>query len=286
MDSTIQSVAALLERFVTRTPGQLILGAQLGGLLRAECPNFSPSQFQARNLRQFIRTYVPEIVERGRSGPDYYYGLPSAEGVFPSALESRSISVKPPQPTFDWKAFSNPSYPFVLAANRSSGEFQTRTQNAVVAEPWVTVPKPTTDDHLQIARDFVQTLADPSRTALTEILARPIWYTSFSAAARQYGVGSSWASFRISRLREFLDRALVSLGIPRLTERPSATSLPRAYANRLPTPPNPRLDPPKSSRETALRKLVQLVVAEMPISDLRELALPIGKVMDHIDEIL
>jgi hypothetical protein len=285
MQDTIQSVGELLLKFVSEAPGQQILGAKLGGLLRAEYPTFSPSQFQSRNLRQFIRTYVPDIVDRGRSGPDYCYGL--ASSVETSQCDSERTGATAPRTAFDWKAYSNPAYPFVLAANRMTGEYQTRSQDAVPSEPWVVLPKPTSDDHLHIAREFVQTLSEPMRTTLAEILAAPLWFTKFSAAAKRSGLGSSWASFRTSRLREKFDHSLITLGIPNVAEKPVPAPLAsRSYSNPSPNAPFRRLDVKSPARETALRKLVQLVVADMAISDLRELALPIGKVMDHIDEIL
>ena len=40
-----------------------------------------------------------------------------------------------------------------------------------------------------------------------------------------------------------------------------------------------------SSTEISLRSLVELVIADMPLCDLRELRLPIGKVFDRIREL-
>jgi hypothetical protein len=285
MEATIQSVSDALLRFVSEAPEQKILGAKLGGLLRTACPTFSPSQFQSRNLRQFIRTYVPGIVEKGKSGPDYVYALSSSGEPYSSITDLSLVVNRAPQTTFEWKAFSNPSYPFVLTVNRLTGEFQTETQEAVPTEPWAILPKPSSDDHLQIARDFVQTLSEHTRTTLTETLAHPLWFRSFTAASRTSGVGSDWSSFRTSRLREMFDKAIEELGIPAVVKSgPTSSIPPRRGASRIMH--NRRADVPSPSREMALRRLVQLVVAEMPISDLRNLVLPIGRVIDHIDELL
>lgn len=286
MEITNQSIAELLVRLVTSSPEQLVLGAKLGGLLKAECPGFSPAQFHSRNLRQFIRTHVPEIVEKGRSGPDFYYGLASAVDVPSFSNCSFPSHQRNSRTTFDWKAFSNPSYPFVLTANKVTGQFQTRTQGAPTADPWVTLPKPSPDEHLKIARDFVQTLTEPARSTLEQILTQPMWYSTFSARARNCGVVSEWASFRTSRLRGLFDRALADAGIPRPPERPVSTSVSSMAPDRAANPASQLPIVQRTVREEALRKLVLQVVAEMPLSDLRNLALPIGKVIDHIDEFL
>ncbi len=290
MENTLQSVSEFLLKSINDAPSQRILGAQLGGLLKSACPNFSPSEFQSRNLRQFIRTHVPAIEEKGRSGPDYIYGLASSAD--PQPIEGgpalpRSPSASGLRTSFDWKAFSNPSYPFVLAANRDTGAFQSQRPNARLSEPWVLLPKPTPEDHLQIARDFVQTLPEATREILGAVLADPIWYATFSTVAKSNGVGPEWASFRTLRLRETFDTSLAAAGIPgqrAMPARPygvrSAMTSPRAVVT------SSRLDKPSNSREQALRRLVGLVIADLPLGDLRELALPVGRVFDHIDEIL
>ena len=148
------------------------------------------------------------------------------------------------------------------------------------------VPKPTSEDHLQIARDFEQTLSEPTRTTLAAILGETVWFVNFSAAARNCGVGSNWASFRTSRLKELFDSSVAALGIPKIAEKPLLATSSRSQANPHTNAPFSLPNRSPLSREEALRRLVQLVVAEMPISDLRELALPIGKVIDHNDEFL
>ena len=289
LETTLQSVSEFLLKSVIDAPSQRILGAQLGALLKSAHPSFSSSDFQSRNLRQFIRTHLPAIEEKGRSGPDFIYGLTTSAGseLFKSgAAHSGFPSVPTLRTSFDWKAFSNPSYPFVLLANRDTGEFQSRRPGADLPEPWVTLPKPTPNDHLEIARDFVQTLTGPTREVLDGVLASPIWYASFSAIAKSHGVGSEWASFRTSRLRKAFYAAITSAGVPAREARLAAYET---------TPPGvaPRsmvagshLDASGFSREKALRRLVELVIADLPLGDLRELALPIGRVFDHIDEIL
>lgn len=287
MEITSQSISESLIKFVSDAPGKVILGARLGGLIRAAHPTFSPSLFHSRNLRQFIHTHVPEIVERGRSGPDYFYGLASAgEGGTLSSFEALPF-VPRSRTTFDWKVYSNPSNPFVVVANRFTGELQTRTRRTEVSEPWVEIQKPTSEDHLQIARDFLKAIPEPAQSTLSKILAEPLWYVNFSASARNCGIGSDWATFRTSHLRDLFNKSLAELGIPKTTERPWSRPAYIPYPYSPPARVAPSIQNLQgSSREAAIRKLVQLVVAELPLSALRELALPIGKVIDHIDEIL
>lgn len=136
MSISIQSISDILVQGISAAPNQRILGARLGALLRTAYPGFSPADFQSRNLRQLIRTYVPAVEEKGRSGPDFIYGLAlgsSGQVSGHPSVPSRFPDNKPsPSPTaFDWKAFSSPSYPFSLAANTETGEFQAIAGNEV-----------------------------------------------------------------------------------------------------------------------------------------------------------
>jgi hypothetical protein len=290
MSISIQSISDILVQGISAAPNQRILGARLGALLRTAYPGFSPADFQSRNLRQLIRTYVPAVEEKGRSGPDFIYGLAldSTRPVpgHPSVLARLPDNQTSPAPaTFDWKAFSNPTYPFSLAANTETGEFQA-IAGTEVTPPWVPLPKPTSEDHHGIAKAFTETLSGEVRQPLERVLEDPKWFVTFSSAAKRLGVGTAWAVFRTSQLRDRFRASLSVLGIPprinsALANRRSAASLVAAGSSS--SIPQSRYT--ELSQEERLRRLVSLVIADLPISDLRALNLPVGAVFDHIDEI-
>lgn len=284
MPPTIDLLAAIVRDIVSAAPDHQIIGARLGASLRSQVPDFAPTIFQSRNLRQFIRAYVPAVEERGTTGKDVIYGL-TEEGrrPHPAAGAHNPQLISPPTTSFNWKAFSNPSYPFTLAANLQTGEFQVVPVEAEVSTPWIAVPKPTTEDHLEIARVFVESLHESMREPLAKILSEPRWFVHFSPAARRYGVGSSWAAFRTSRLRERFESVRRHLAIPSRAAVPSALAAePAAKMNSV----SGLMQAGKlTSQELQLRDLVSRVISQLPLSDLRELKLPVGTILDCLAEL-
>src|ERR1019366_133541 len=114
------------------------------------------------------------VSERGRSGADLIYGI--ADGPIANT-SSTPQSTSPPDPakqqyfglpmnSYNWKAYSNPGHPFVLAANRETGALQALPQGSNLPAPWIILPKPTAEFHAEIANEFVSSLAEPLRTSL------------------------------------------------------------------------------------------------------------------------
>jgi hypothetical protein len=81
MISPIQIAAEAISKIIATSPSQRVLGAKLGAQLRVADPGFTPVAFQCRNLRQFIKSHVPAIEEKGRSGPDFIYGPAPSQSV-------------------------------------------------------------------------------------------------------------------------------------------------------------------------------------------------------------
>ena len=291
----VKSVAEALLNIVDSAPGQTILGARLGALLKGECPTFTPFSFQCRNLRQFISVHVPLVEERGRSGPDYVYGPASKGGKRPHPQSA----VLPPLKlgsgmvsSFNWRAFTHPTYPFQLVVNRADGDYRVVPLGESIAEPWVSVPKTTPERHLEIAKAFAESMVDEICQSLNRVLTEPKWFINFSTVARRLGVGGQWSIFRTSRLKETFNEALTNLGIP---EAPKTSTIPKASA----TPISSQSDAPLLSGSLAtkrqgrtgtfgddlLRSLIQRVIADLPSSDLRAISLPVGRVLDSLSEL-
>jgi hypothetical protein len=282
---TIQDISSKILQLIESSESRNILGVRLGALLKVSFPNFHPVVYQVKNLRQFIRTYVPKVCERPYSGVDVLYGIANAEvpQIDPgSVAESLSPQEFIPLPVdgYKWKAYSNPAHRFVISANRETGELQVIPQNNPAQAPWVVLPKPSGEIHRQIAVEFLATLSEPQRTILTRVLVDPKWYVRFSFEVKRLGVGTQWAVFRRKRLIASFSATLRDLGIP-------ATPLPTRQVNiqaQQPSSSSPKIDVPPiaASEEVNFRDLVQRVMAELPISELRLLRLPVGVVFDAL----
>jgi hypothetical protein len=214
MISPIQIAAEAISKIIATSPSQRVLGAKLGAQLRVADPGFTPVAFQCRNLRQFIKSHVPAIEEKGRSGPDFIYGPASVKAQPDPVNQSQVAFVTAPTTAFNWRAFSSPSYPFHLIANRDTGEFEASAIGAELVPPWIVIRKPTTEEHLAIARAFVDSLHENLREPLNRVLSEPKWFLRFSPTARGFGLGAAWAAFRTARLKDIFENEMKSLGIP------------------------------------------------------------------------
>ncbi len=258
-----------------------MLGVHLGSALRGTFRDFQPFHYRCRNLREFIRVHVPAVAEKGRSGQDVIYTIVSAEKAEnaakpPSSPTTPTSDRLPTQGGYDWKAYSNPGYPFVIGANRHSGVLRTFPQGSVPPEPWVIIPKPTSEIHIEIAREFVSTLSEPCRANLEAVLRDPKWYVRFSATALRNGCSREWQAFRRDKLIERFESSLRELSISTtagvLRHSPVPMKRLSVHAMAEPAPP--------IGEEARFRDLVRKVILELPLDDLRSLKLPVGVVFD------
>jgi hypothetical protein len=290
---SIEQIANKIQEIIRNSPTKTLLGNQVGYLLKYSFPDFSTLQYQSRNLRQFIKQHAPTIQEKGRAGMDVIYGLRST--AFPSAtapapapigpLRATPLTPVPPSqaPDFvpymtgyeEWKAFSNPSYPFILAANRETGGLRVIQETETPEAPWVAIPKPTAAFHAEMASEFVSALPQPQKMALEEVLKNPKWYVQFSFEARRNGLGEQWAAVRRSKLNAKLGAALSELGVEPVQSQDMKTG-------RVQSRFRVRTSADSITEEARFRNLVQRIINELPTSELRLLRLPVGVVFDAL----
>src|ERR1039457_1716985 len=151
-----QEISSKIIQLVREAPNGTMLGVRLGASLRIYFPTFNAYAYRCRNLRHFIRTYVPAVSEKGRSGADVLYAIADveAQNAFPFVPQdsparepSEPEYVRLPTSTYNWKAYSNPAHPFVVAANRQTGTLQVFPEDTTLTEPLVVLPKPTAEFH-------------------------------------------------------------------------------------------------------------------------------------------
>jgi hypothetical protein len=283
MDELSKIVDKIVD-IVAASEGETILGVRLGAALKKHFPTFAPAVYQCRNLRVFVKTHVPKVVEKAYTGVDVIYTLAAAAPPEEGSGQSRAAAppVSDPAPFISlpadpvtWKAYSNPSYPFAVIANRETGEIKATGEREVPQEPWISIPKLSPAVHYQIASDFVATLSGSAKTALTPILQDHHWYVSFFGTTKRLGVSQQWGLFKREHLIRHFTEALHQHGITAATSGPKHDLPPRSgFTARKPA------DPKRQSDDAQLRELVSRLAFALPIEELRSIRMPIGLVLD------
>jgi hypothetical protein len=116
---------------------------------------------------------------------------------------------------------------------------------------------------------------EAAKGQLTKILGLDSWWNHFFFSARNFGVERQWSAFRRRRLHDELEQTLKKVGIP----------LPFPSKSETLSTPLPASSPAAGAGpESALRRLAAAVIRRLPDSDLREVWLPLGYVLDEIGE--
>lgn len=267
-------------------PDRLILGSHLGLQIKTHFPDFNPSAYGCRNLRQFLQLHVPQILETGRSGQDVQYSLrpasssveaiPVEDVAGAATTETRSTSPTPPVRHDLWKTFVSPIGHYQMYVEPKQHRFQILRQGEPAPPaPWVHVPPCPAKVHVGIAREFLQRLSDPAlRSRLEGALGSGIWWVEFLRISRLEGLDKDWIKFRRARLSEEFERALLAIGVPVSAAAgawsPSTLRTPRPMtgAGLLP--------------DEQLRKALQRVVGRLSQEELRRIWLPVGIVIDEV----
>jgi hypothetical protein len=281
-----RSVAESLILLIQQTPDSKVSGVQLAALIRHRFPNFSPVDYNCRNLRHFIAQYADQIQEVGRAGADIVYGLrpdqeraaapiPREETTQPASC--RSFRRLDP---FVWRALTHPSSGFRVQANTETGELRRELAVHVPDPPWVTVPPVNEETHLQIARTFTAGLQDAQKRATLEgIMAQEQWWAKFFPTAMSLDVGIEWGAFRRRKLSEEIEKALATLRIPaRASVRRGDMVQPSLHQLQATTSPS------YLKGDEALRRIVVNVIKRLPSAELRALRLPVGDLLDAIKD--
>jgi len=281
MDELTKITDKIVE-IVGAAEGATMPGVRLGAVLKKNFPFFAPAIYQCRNLRLFIKTHVPRVIEKTYTGVDVIYTLATSVPLEDGASQVTPIvaGAEPapfvglPADPVTWKAYSNPSYPFTVIANRETGELKAVGEYETPSEPWVSIPKLSPAVHHQIATDFVSSLSDGGpKTALTNMLAEPQWYVNFFATTRRLALNQQWGSFKRDHLIRNFTEALRQHGIP-------IPVGPRHDLARVGFTTRKGAEIMRHSDDAQLRELVSRLAFTLPIDELRSIRMPIGPVLD------
>jgi hypothetical protein len=262
--------------------GHKALGSHLGSLLRVHYPQFNPTEYDCRNLKQFIIRNVPELAVVGLSGGDVLYEKipgPGSSGDGKSELPSQMATA--PELSI-WKTFASPSTSYALYANAETGLFRVLSHFAApLLPPWQRIPSYEADKHRELAREFVAQMSDEDdKRQLTECVNQQVWWPRFYQLTIRLNIVTKWMDFRRKRILEELAATLVKLNIPtahipQLTKWPVPDAFPKAL----------RTYPAKSeTRDQRLRRVALGVVAKMSQEDLGAIRARLADFINEIDK--
>lgn len=275
----LDDVAARILELAAETPTKTISGGRLSELLKHQFPGFTLGDYGSRNLRAFIQDKLAgKLTEVGRRGTDIVYGLP--EAVPPPEVRLQPTPAAPVTKDIE-RVFRSPNAPFELHVNRDSGEIRVFQKGAPIQDPWLRVRSATPDMLRQIAADFVSEVPIDYREQLKQTLldSPTAWWPKFAAYLGEKLLYSQWLAFRRIRLRSALDTELEGLGVRRGREgeRGSVTREEALEFSRATD-----LGPEDAQPADDLRETVVRIVRDLPLSELRNLRLPVGDLYDAL----
>jgi hypothetical protein len=271
------SVVSFIIRLINEAHPSPIAGGQLSARVKAFFPEFYPSQFSCRNLREFIRNHVPEVVEVGRAGMDVIYGPRAQQGELftapttesrPAADRSGPLGQLLTNPRI-WKTFTSPETPYRLYLV-SPGLVRVLRPEETPDTSWERIPPVSADALLRIAKDFISELPGSQQELLIRTLDQPRWWFPYFDLLGTLGLKMRWVFYRRRRITEEFERALAAVS-PRL-QAPEATQ----------TPAGPRPVSRETEAQHSLRHIAASAIQRMTDSELRALNLPLGYVLDAL----
>ena len=241
-------------------PCNRILGARLSVLLR-ERWKFKPADYGCLNQREFIRRYCVDVTEVDRAGADYVFGRVGGKSVASAAHALEGVS------SSAWKTFTSPNPAFALWVDPTRSLY-VRPKDATPPAGWATITSLTAEQLRSIAEHYLrQEVSLSEDTSLLGLLGLPNWWPVFTDALAKRGLKSRWLEFRSLRIADALNQAV-------------ADAIPDPWRDdaRARTQSNP--GPPAT--HSSLRRIVLDAVSRMTDSELRNLSLPVGYVVDSI----
>lgn len=271
--------------------GNKILGSQLGGLLNTALRPKSVREFGG--LRSFVQEELQNKVRldgQDTASPDLMFTIIGHGERIPIA--STLAEVREVAGSELWKIFSNPNVPDKLSAN-PSGSILRQPPYEELAEGYAPLVCPGREDYRLLAREFahLQT-TEEMRTALDETLNEDDFYKFFIAKLRTLRTptknpSKEWEIFRAEFVAKKLLEGLQNCGVD-ISKSTEIVTLARPVVTRhrpateqivIKSSENETL-PNIQSESASLRALLHKAIDLMTDSDLRELKIPVGVLIE------
>lgn len=253
------------------------VGAKLAMDLKAAVPDWSAANYGCRSLSDFVVTHVPGVVVAGRSGMDVVYRPATAAASGERAGTADTLAL----PGDTWRTWVSPASPFALAVNAADGSTLVLKRTDEVPDGHVLVEPANAEDHRVIALDFLGHVPESAHELLRDIIESPEqrWWRHWLSEMEKLGQLSAWNSYRHDRLRRLLKTRLEAAGITEPVREAAAQAVAQG---RLPRPGKARVR--ETRNMVGVRAIVASVIGRMSDEELRDLRLPVGLVLDVLDE--
>lgn len=253
------------------------LGAKLGVLIRTLHPGFQPARYQARNLREFLERYAPQLRVVAKSGPDPIYGLGGDQVAVTRA------QAEPSGPDL-WRVWVSPAASYSLVIDKDTGRVRAGVGGQQASEAQVVLEPAPLDIHRALARSFLETITDTAlRLELAGYLeSEPQWWRRWlQVLHRNLQALAGWYEHRQRGLQEAFRDALRQAGLG----EPQATAALGAIVSSRQMRPGTRRPPSVGGAAGPLRllEIVHRVTSRMSEQELRCLNLPLGLVLDAVE---
>ncbi len=279
MSASVQEISKAIRDIVAEA-GQ-VPGSRLSATLKERSPGWTPAEFGVRSLREFVAAHVPGVIVVGRTGMDVLYGLTGSE---PPPAPSPGVAQVPTSDPDFWRIWVSPNSPFALVVNRSGANIKAvRRGESPAPAGHVLLEPPGVDVHRGIARKFSETVPEDLRARLLAALEKSSdgWWQSWLRELRGSVHLGPWNTFRRSA---FEDRLREQLSAAALSDPDIEHVLATIRDHHLAVAPRKRrashaVDVVNADADS-LRRIVLAAVARMSPSELRDLRLPLGIVLD------
>jgi hypothetical protein len=289
-----QSEVHRVRSALTRLSGTEQSGAQLRAAIDLACPEldlrsaatFLPGTGGA--LTKFLKAYLSDIVRPiGKRGGD--------------TLFSVGVDASPPRYTF-WQAFSSPALGLEIIFDRQSNDFTIRPKGTPASTTEICIEPVLPDEFRRIAEDFALKLDEPMKSDLRSRVAdNPFYYNTWTAELKQYpDLYRTWGLFRVQAIKDLFRRRLDTAQVPEekiqhamqllaaaqefaYKERiRSSRSNPETWDQSPPSRAAVQLShfPTDDNDTSAARAVATLLIRNMSLTDIRELRVPLGAILD------
>jgi hypothetical protein len=248
-----------------RATGGHVSGPVLGKYVNTAFPNVNMRNTFG-GLRKFIETHCSGKVTRVSAvgNPDFY------------ALADASDSTALPDA---WQAFVNPRAEAAVAVD-CTGQCAVFRPTGTAPEGFTPIPSLSASDYRRVAQDFIALCEPQAGSALTATLtAEPFWPAwSAGIAALGHDLARRWSGFRRDFiLRQWSERGLAA-GVPLEAIRVSTLHLQTTARVAVPR----RHQEARGEHPQSLRTVVHLTIDALSDGELRNLWLPLGRVLDAL----
>jgi hypothetical protein len=245
--------------------------------LKAIVPEWSAEVYGVRSLRDFIAQHVQGVQITGRSGMDVVYA---------SGTLSTRVGASPAIEAEPWRIWVSPNSPYVLAVNAENGGVVGLPRSSETPDGHKRLEPAPSAEHRSIAAAFAEQTVAAVKERLAEVATLPDgpWWQRWQNEVRAAGLLRDWNAFRHENLRSKLHGRLAELGVDAsVVDRAFTTICGSTAVGRRPLSQT-RAPLSHSGESTFARAIALQVIGRMSDQDIRELRLPLGLVLDALED--